>query len=153
MKKDVLESMPWETEDSQNAEDYAQTTVLHEEASAKAPVFDLDERTATFGEAIIDFCKQIPRGPLTNRIIDQLVGCGTSIGANYCEADDAFSHKEFTVKINICRKEALETKFFLRMAVRAVPELKADARLLWLEANALDLIFSKIFRTAKSKND
>jgi hypothetical protein len=47
------------------------------------PHYDLEERTARFGEAIIDFAKRIPRGPLTDRIIDQLVGAGTSVGANY----------------------------------------------------------------------
>jgi four helix bundle protein len=73
----------------------------------------LEERTARFGEAIIDFAKRIPRGPLTDRIIDQLVGAGTSVGANYIEADDSVSKKEFLKCIGTCKKEARETKHFL----------------------------------------
>ena len=104
------------------------------------------ERTGRFGEAIIDFAKTIPQNPVTNRIIGQLVGAGTSVGANYVEADDAVSKKEFLKIIGTCRKEARETKHFLRMIVRAVPELKPQARTLWLEAKELHLIFSKIWR-------
>ena len=106
----------------------------------------MDERTAQFGEAVIDFAKKVPLGPLTNRLIDQLVGAGTSVGANYCEADDAVSKKEFRHRIGICKKEARETKFFIRMIVRAVPVLREDAKLLWKEAKELHLIFSAIYR-------
>src|ERR1051325_10468342 len=70
------------------------TLRVREEADAK-PVYDLEERTARFGEAIIDFAKKIPQDAVTNRLISQLVGAGTSIGANYVEADDAVSKKEF----------------------------------------------------------
>src|SRR4029077_3859810 len=96
-------------------------------------VYDLEERTAGFGEAIIDFAKAIPQNPITNRIITQLIGAATSVGANYVEADDAVSkpRKRSGLKnIGTCRKEARETKHFLRMVVRAVPELKPRARTL-----------------------
>ena len=109
--------------------------------------YDLEERTARFGESVIDFLKKAPKGPLTNRLIDQLVGAGTSVGANYCEADDSVSKREFRIKIGTCKKEARESKFFIRMIVRAVPELRDTARPLWQEANELHLIFAKIFRS------
>jgi four helix bundle protein len=118
---------------------------VREEAETKR-VYDLEERTAGFGEAIIDFAKTIPQNPVTNRLISQLIGAGTSVGANYVEADDAVSKKEFLKSIGTCRKEARETKHFLRMIVRAVPELKPQARTLWQEAKELHLIFSKIWR-------
>jgi four helix bundle protein len=124
------------------------STVIREEPSDKR-VYDLEERTARFGEAVIDFAKMIPQNPITNRLIGQLVGAGTSVGANYVEADDAVSKKEFLKNIGTCRKEARETKHFLRMAVRAVPELKLQARVLWQEARELHLIFSKIRRTGQ----
>jgi four helix bundle protein len=108
--------------------------------------FDLEERTSQFGEAIIDFAKKIPVNPVTTRLIPQLVAAATSIGANYCEADDAVSKKEFRHKISISKKESRETKFFIRMVVRAVPELREDAKPLWLEAKELHLIFAKIYR-------
>ena len=108
--------------------------------------YDLEERTARFGEAVIDFARTIPQDAVTNRLISQLVGAATSVGANYVEADDAVSKKEFLKSIGTCRKEARETKHFLRMIVRAVPELKPHARTIWLEAKELHLIFSKIWR-------
>ena len=121
-------------------------SVVREERSDKRVVYDLEERTARFGEAVIDFAKAIPPDAVTNRIISQLVGAATSVGANYVEADDAVSKKDFLKSIGTCRKEARETKHFLRMIVRAVPELKLRARALWLEAKELHLIFSKIWR-------
>jgi four helix bundle protein len=123
-------------------------SVVREEPSEK-PVYDLEERTARFGEAVIDFARTIPQDAVTNRIIGQLVGAATSVGANYVEADDAVSKKEFLKNIGTCRKEARETKHFLRMVVRAVPELKPKARPLWAEARELHLIFSKIRRNAQ----
>ncbi len=111
------------------------------------PRYDLEERTATFGEAIIAFAKSVPLSPVTNRLVDQLVGAGTSVGANYCEADDAVSKKDFRHKISICKKEARETKFFVRMIVKAVPELREAAKPLWQEAKELHLIFAKIYRS------
>jgi four helix bundle protein len=125
------------------------TPFVREEPDAK-PLYDLEERTARFGEAIIDFAKKMPVGPLTERIISQLIGAATSVGANYDEADDAVSKKEFLKCIGTCKKEARESKHFLRMAARAVPELKFEARELWLEAKALHLIFSKIWRSGKN---
>src|SRR5438874_13419679 len=91
------------------------------------------------------------QGPTTDRIISQLIGAGTSVGANYVETDDSVSKKEFLKRIGTCKKEARETKHFLRMAVRAVPELKTQTRKLWMEARELHLIFSKIWRTGKNE--
>jgi len=115
------------------------------------PVYDLEERTARFGETVIDFAKTIPRDPVTDRIISQLIGAATSVGANYIEADDLVSKREFLKCIGICKKEARETKHFLRMAVRAVPELIAEALKLWMESMELHLIFAKIWRTGKQQ--
>ena len=126
--------------------------VIREEPTAER-VYDLEERTACFGEMVIDFARTIPQNPLTSRIINQLVGAATSVGANYVEADDAVSKKEFLKSIATCRKEARETKHFLRMAVRAVPDLKPAAKVVWLEARELHLIFSKIWRTGKGSSD
>jgi four helix bundle protein len=125
-----------------------ETYVIREEPET-TPVYDLEERTARFGEMVVDFARTIPRDSVTDRIISQLVGAGTSVGANYIEADDSVSKKEFLKCIGTCKKEARETKFFLRMAVRAVPKLKPEARELWMEAKELHLIFAKIWRSGK----
>jgi four helix bundle protein len=126
----------------------AELPVVPEEPDERR-VYDLEERTAQFGEAVIDFAKTIPQDSVTNRLIGQLVGAATSVRANYVEADDAVSKKEFLKNIGTCRKEARETKHFLRMIVRAVPDSKPLARKLWLEARELHLIFSKIRRTGQ----
>src|SRR5687768_13324978 len=89
----------------------------------EAAAYDLEERTSVFGQQLIRFAKKIPWGPVNNRLIDQLVGAGTSIGANYCEADDGVSRADFKHRISICRKEARETKFFLRMISSSEPAL------------------------------
>jgi four helix bundle protein len=106
--------------------------------------FDLSERTAKFGEAVIKFARRIPETPTSRPLIGQLVRAGTSIGANYCEADDAESKKDFRHKIGICRKESKESRYWLRMIVAAEPSLSADARTLWKEAKELNLIFGAI---------
>lgn len=111
--------------------------------------YNLEERTARFGEDIIMFCKQIPMSPITNPLIVQLVKCGTSVGANYCEADDAESKEDFHHKIGICKKESRETKHFIRMIVVAVPQFKGEARKLWKEAKELNLILNTIYKKTK----
>lgn len=120
---------------------------LHEDAPVV--IYDLEERTARFGETIVRFAKKIPRSQVNNRLIDQLVGAGTSVGANYCEADDGVSKPDFKHRIGTCRKEARETKFFLRMVAVAEPDLKSEAREIWREAHALHRIFSRIWRHTK----
>ncbi len=108
--------------------------------------FDLEERTAKFGESVIAFVKTIPVNVITTPLIGQLVRAGTSIGANYCEADDSDSKKDFRFKIGLCRREAKETKHWLRMVVAAEPALRESAKPLWKEAKELNLIFGAIRR-------
>ena len=122
----------------------AQPSVVREEPVIR--VSDLEERTARFGEELIRFCKKIPHSPENHRLIDQLVGCGTSIGANYCEANEGVSKKDFKYTIGRCVKEAKETKFFLRMIVASEPGLVEEARKLFREAKELHLIFASIYR-------
>jgi len=113
--------------------------------------YDLEERTAKFGEDIIIFCKKLPRNDITRRLIPQLVGAGTGVGANYNEADCAESNKDFIHKMAIANKEAKESKHFLRMAAKACPEHACEARKLWKEAHELNLIFTTIIKNSKEK--
>jgi len=106
--------------------------------------YDLEERTAKFGEDLIELCKKVNKTVVTVPIIDQLVRSGTSIGANYCEANGASSKKDFKNKIFICKKEVIETKYWLRMLAKADEKTSVDCRKLWSEAQELTLIFSKI---------
>ncbi len=111
--------------------------------------YDLEERTALFGERIIELCKEAPKNVISTPIINQLIKSGTSIGANYCEANGASSKKDFRNKTHICKKEAIETKYWLRMLAKAADELKNECREFWQEAQELTLIFSKIAGSSK----
>lgn len=108
--------------------------------------YDLEERTARFGESVIRFCKVVPKNEVTRPLITQLVKAGTSVGANYCEADDAESKKDFKHKIGICKKEARESKHFIRMMVVAEPIMNEVGKPLWREAKELNLIFNSIYK-------
>jgi four helix bundle protein len=115
------------------------------------PLFNLGERTARFGEEVIRFCKAVAKSVITEPLIRQLVKSGTSVGANYCEADDAISRKEFRQKIGTCKKEARESKYWLRMIAIAEPAQAEKAQVLWKESNELHLIFASIFRKVSTK--
>jgi four helix bundle protein len=93
--------------------------------------FDLAERTASFGESVIGLVRLVERDPVSSPLISQLVRSATSIGANYVEADEAGSKKEFRYRISVCRREARETQYWLRMLVSASPGIKDKARNQW----------------------
>lgn len=114
--------------------------------------YDLEERTAKFGEDIIEFAKTIPQNTVTVSLIGQLVRAATSVGANYCEADDACSKKDFVNKISLCKKESRESKHWLRMVAKAVETLKGEARRHMNEAQELNLIFASIINKCKKKD-
>lgn len=115
------------------------------ETQARHP-FDFEERTAVFGEGIIRFSKRIPRGPGNDRLINQIVGSGTSVGANFCEANDCVSKKDFRYTAKRCLKEAKETRFFLRMIAASEPSLAEEARRLYREATELIRILATMCR-------
>jgi four helix bundle protein len=121
------------------------------DSSNRTGTYDLEDRTARFGEASIRFAKRIPVNAVTDPLIRQLVRATTSVGANYTEADDAGPKKEFRHRVSLCRRESRESKHWLRMlaaAVEELPDLVADARVLWQEAKELSLIFSAIYRSS-----
>jgi len=113
--------------------------------------YDLIERTAVFGENVIEFCKTINRNTITNPLISQLIRSATSVGANYMEADGAESKKDFNHKIGISKKESKETMHWLRMISKADNSNINICRRLWQEAHELTLIFSAIMRSNKNK--
>jgi four helix bundle protein len=116
----------------------------------RRPQFDLEERTAAFGNSTIMLAKAIQLTPVTRPLVSQLVRSATSVGANYCEADDAESRADFKHKIGICKKESREAKHWLRMLVTAVPESREPARKLLQEAKELNLIFNAIVHSTKA---
>jgi four helix bundle protein len=111
--------------------------------------YDLEERTAQFGEAVIEFVRSLHQTPVNSPLISQLVEAGTSVGANYMEADGAESRKDFQHKISICKKESKETEHWLRMISMANPAKRDECQRLSNEAHELTLIFSSILLLKK----
>jgi len=106
--------------------------------------YNLEERTAKFGEAVIGLCKRMPHDTITRPLVSQLVRSATSIGANYMEANGASSRKDFAHKIFLCKKEAQETRHWLRMLLSCTAGHEEDIRKLQQECQELVLIFQKI---------
>ncbi|MFH1030293.1 MAG: four helix bundle protein [bacterium] len=115
--------------------------------------YDLEERTANFGEDAINFAKKVKRDIYNEPSIKQLIRSATSIGANYREANGGSSPKDFKNKIHICQKEAKETKYWLQIIGKSNQEIIEEARKLWQEAHELTLIFGKIIVTLNNKKD
>jgi four helix bundle protein len=115
--------------------------------------YDLEERCAKFGEEVILFCKTVKFDGITKSLVSQLVRSATSVGANYMEANQASSKKDFQNKIRISQKEANESKHWLRMISVADPERKNECRKLWKESHELTLIFAKISKNCKNKEE
>lgn len=112
----------------------------------KKKKYDLAERTAQFGEDVIEFNNSLPLTPVNHSLISQAVRAGTSIGANYMEADGAESKKDFQHKIGLCKKEAKESMHWFRMIAKSNPSRREICRKLWKEAHELALIFSSIIK-------
>jgi four helix bundle protein len=117
----------------------------------KKKKYDLEDRTAKFAGEIIKLVKSIKQTPVNMRIISQLVGSGGSIGANYCEANEAESKRDFMHKISICKKEIKETRHWLRLLLKSNPEIKSKIKVLQEENQELLLIFSKILSSCRRK--
>ncbi|HPA25509.1 MAG TPA: four helix bundle protein [bacterium] len=111
--------------------------------------YDLEERTAKFGEQIILFCRALQKDEIAKSLINQLIRSATSIGANYMEANHGSSKKDFSNKISLCLKESNETKHWLRMIATAIDEEKEKCRFFGKEAHELTLIFATILKSCK----
>ena len=114
--------------------------------------YNLETRTLNFSTELVIFCKSCPKDTITLSLINQLIRSGTSVGANYREANGASSRKDFQNKIFICKKEAKETLYWLELIGKSINDvkLKEKARELWQESKEFILIFGKIaFSTKK----
>lgn len=107
----------------------------------------LMERVIKFAEDVIVLCKKLPNNLINQRIISQLIDCSSSIGANYSEACEAESSKDFVHKLKIAKKEAKETRFFLRLLLKANSEFQEEI----ISKGKESIEFIKIFSTIVSK--
>jgi four helix bundle protein len=106
--------------------------------------FDLEERTLEYAKKIIMLCKNIPFNNINNELISQLVRASGSVGANYREANDALSKKDFVYRIKISRKEAKESHYWLMLLKEANSKVQDEIDELSNEAIELKKIFSSI---------
>jgi len=106
--------------------------------------FDLEKRTLEFAKNVIKLCKQSPKNVINNELIGQLIDSSGSTGANYREANDALSKKDFRHRIKITRKESKESYYWLELLIEANPEFKENIDILLKEALELKKIFSSI---------
>ncbi len=113
--------------------------------------YNLEERTTEFSKRVIDFVKKVPQNLITKPLISQLMRSATSIGANYMEANEANSKRDFINKIVIAKKETKETKYWLKLIAHALPNFEDQITSLWKEAQELNLILAAIIRSSNNK--
>jgi four helix bundle protein len=117
------------------------------ETSHRKPIFDLEERTFQFAKAVRLFIKKIPKTIANIEDVRQLVKSSGSVGANYREANESLSKKDFVMRIKICRKEVKESAYWLRVTKETNDLQNADEAIkLIREATELKKIFSSMLK-------
>lgn len=130
-----------------------QTSDNTQNSKSEKGIFDLEERMAIFGEKLVVFCRELQVDHVSRPIVTQLVRSATSIGANYAEANNASSKKDFRNKTHIAKKEAQETKHWLRMLKPCYPNRENEIKAYWQEAHEITLILQSIVNNLKIKVD
>src|SRR3954447_6459802 len=125
-----------------------QISILKSAVSDSPKPRDLEERTFLFAQSIRVFAKALPRTMGNTEDVRQLIRASGSVAANWIEANEALSKKDFLLRAKICRKEAKESRLFLRL-LETGPAAASKRDALANEARELMLIFSAII----SKND
>ena len=113
--------------------------------------YDLEGRTLEYGKRIISLSKYIIKNPINLPLISQFIRSGTSVGANYREANETSTKKDFLFRMRICRKEAKETLYWLDMIVEANPDLGQRVEPLIKETSELVKIFASIIVNSEKK--
>lgn len=113
--------------------------------------FDLEERTFVFAKRVIAFTRRPPRTIANREVLRQLVRAAGSVGANYIEANEALSRKDFFYRVKVCRKEAKESCYWLRL-VDLAPEDEDEQAFLIQEATELMNIFGAMVRKLESRS-
>ena len=111
--------------------------------------YDLEARTLEYGKRIIRMCKALPASRVNYVLIDQVMRSGTSPGANYREANETETPKDFKYRVRICRKESKETVYWLELIIEANPEFSKRISLLLAEAKEFVKIFAAIIMNSK----
>ena len=108
-------------------------------------IYDLEERTLQFAKKVALYCRKLPGTISNTEYSRQGIRASGSIGANYIEANEALSKKDFTMRMKISRKEAKETAYWLRLLIETNEEqFEKEGKALFQEAIELKKIFSSI---------
>lgn len=113
------------------------------------PTYDLEKRTLEFAKSMIRFCRKIKKDCISTELIKQIIRSSGSVGANYIEANEALSKKDFVHRVKISRKEAKETVYWLELIREDNKDLNDDIILLLQEAVELKKILSAIVEKSK----
>ena len=114
--------------------------------------YDLEERTYKFAKAVRMFVKKLSKNPANFEDGKQLVKSSGSVGANYIEANESLSKKDFLMRIKIARKEAKETQYWLNLVdTSGDMALEKECMVLASECKELMLILGAILRNSESK--
>jgi four helix bundle protein len=108
--------------------------------------YDLEERTENFAKAVIGLCNSLPKNTVNFELVSQLVRSAGSVGANYIEANDGLSQKDFVHRIRICRKEAKESRYWLRLMAPTNSQFEGQLSALAQESTELMNIFGAILK-------
>ncbi len=112
--------------------------------------YDLEEKTLKFAKRVRDFVKQFKQTISNIEDGKQLIRASGSVGANYIEANEALSKKDFVMRIKICRKEAKESAYSLKLVdIDDNPELECERQELTQETTELTNIFGSISRKSQ----
>ena len=111
--------------------------------------YDLEERTMAYAASIRKFVKSIPRNPINQNDLIQLLRCSGSVGANYIEANESVSRKDFVHRVKICRKEVKESIYWLKLLDITNSQLNKERNRLIGEATELMKIFGSIIEKSK----
>ena len=111
-----------------------------------AKQYDLEDRTEKFASDVIELCKRLQRNTINIELIGQVVRSSGSVGANYIEANEALSKKDFFHRIKICRKEAKESRYWLKLISSANADFKNEIEPFIQESTELMNIFGSIVR-------
>jgi len=107
--------------------------------------YDLEERTFQFAKNVTLYVKQLPKNISNSEYGEQVIGSSGSVGSNYIEANESLSKKDFVMRIKICRKEAKESAYWLRLIIETNDErYQPEGKKLLDEALELKKIFSSI---------
>jgi four helix bundle protein len=117
--------------------------------SRNSKQYDLEERTLNFPREVIEFAKALLRTMANAEITKQVVRSSGSIGANYIEANESLSKKDFVMRIKICRKESRESSHWLKLAEVKNPDGEDKRVMLIEEATQLTKIFSSIVEKSR----